>query len=132
MSQLSRFLQLQRELSDVADFAMVYLEEAHPTDGWMYESVTHFVPQHTTTDERCAAAALLATEVRALQPPNASVAPPPLAVDTLANAASLAYGALPERLVVLQGGVVRFIGGKGPEEYSIDEASLVLRRIVGR
>ena len=134
MSQLGRFLQLQREYSDVADFALVYLEEAHPTDGWMYESVTHLVPQHTTVEARCAAAELLAAEVRALlaSQPGAVPAPPPLVVDTLANEASLAFGALPERLVVLQGGVVRFVGGKGPEEYSIDEARQALRRLVGR
>ena len=54
----------------------------------------------------------------------------PLVVDTMANAASIAYGALPERLAILQGGVVRFIGGKGPEEYSIDEARIALRDVL--
>lgn len=96
----------------------------------MYESVTHFLPQHTTIDERCAAAERLAAELRKHAP--AAPPPIPLCVDTMANAASYAYGALPERLVVLHKGRVAFIGGKGPEDYSIDEARVALAAILGR
>jgi len=108
---------------------VVYLEEAHPTDGWLYDSVTHFLPQHTTIEARCAAAERLVGEMRALQ---GGADLPPLVVDTLSNEAALTYGALPERLVVIEGGLVRFIGGKGPEDYSIDEAAEALRRLVCR
>ena len=93
----------------------------------MYESVTHFVPQHTTIADRCRCAELLASELRKLDASSTV----PLCVDTLANTASLTYGALPERLVVLRKGVVEFIGGKGPEAYSIDEARDALQRLVG-
>lgn len=61
----------------------------------MYESVTHFVPQHATVEARCRAAGLLAAELEKLDAPRDL----PICVDTLSNAASLAYGALPERLV---------------------------------
>ena len=127
MSQLAPFLELQREYASHADFAFCYLEEAHPTDGWLYESVNHYVAQPKTMHERCIAAEILANELRSLR------APPdvPLVVDTMTNAASIAYGALPERLVILQSGLVRFIGGKGPEEYSIDEARIALRQLLG-
>ena len=47
-----------------------------------------------------------------------------------AYAASLAYGALPERLVILQGGTVEWIGGKGPEEYSIQEGRQALSALL--
>lgn len=53
-----------------------------------------------------------------------------IAVDTLENVASNAYGALPERLVILQGGSVRFIGGRGPDEYSIDKARKALHGLL--
>ena len=126
-------LELRREFSDKADFAFVYLEEAHPTDGWMYESVTHFLPQHTTVEARCAAARLLREELLARATSGQAAEDlPPIAVDTLSNAASIAYGALPERLILLQDGVVRFIGGKGPEEYSIDEAATALRQLLNQ
>ena len=79
-------------------------------------------------DARLSAAALLSGEMRKLHAP----ADLPLVVDTLSNAASLAYGALPERIVIIKGGIVRFIGGKGPEQYSIDAAREALQQIVGR
>ena len=119
-------MDLQREYAGRADFAFVYLEEAHPTDGWLYESVTHFIEQPTTMQERLCAAEGLASELRKLDAP----ANLPLVVDSMSNAASVAYGALPERLVILQDGVVRFIGGKGPEMYSISEARRALQRLV--
>ena len=102
------------------------MEEAHPTDGWLYESVTHFIKQPTTLHERCCAAAGLADELRKRNAP----ATLPLVVDSMSNAASMAYGALPERLVILKDGVVAFIGGKGPETYSISEARAALRQLV--
>ena len=107
---------------------MVYLEEAHPTDGWLYESVTHFIRQHTTERERCDAASILGGELQKLHAPQDGTLP--LVVDTMTNAASLAFGALPERLVILRKGRVMFIGGKGPEEYSIGEAQQALREIL--
>ena len=110
----------------MADFAIVYLEEAHPTDGWMYESVTHLIAQHTTIRARCDAATQLLGELSARGAP----ADLPLVVDTLSNSASFAFGALPERLVIVQRGVVQFIGGKGPEEYSVQEARIALHRLL--
>ena len=92
----------------------------------MYESVTHLVSQHTSIQERCDAAARLTDELRALDAPDL-----PLCIDTLDNSASIDYGALPERLVILQHGVVQFIGGKGPEDYSIDEARRALCALIG-
>ena len=44
----------------------------------------------------------------------------------MGNSASVAYGALPERLVILHRGRVAFIGGPGPEAYSIDAARRAL------
>eukprot|EP00112_Aurelia_sp_Birch-Aquarium-sp1_P019334 Seg476.10 transcript_id=Seg476.10/GoldUCD/mRNA.D3Y31 product="Thyroxine 5-deiodinase" protein_id=Seg476.10/GoldUCD/D3Y31 len=42
-------------------------------------------------------------------------------LDRMDNAASLAYGAWPERLYVLLDGVVEYEGGKGPFLYNLDE-----------
>lgn len=92
----------------------------------MYESVTHLLPQHTTMDQRCHAAKVLVSELRRIDP----TATVPMCVDTLANDAALAYGALPERLVILQGGEVKFIGGRGPEQYSLKEAREALKRLL--
>jgi len=125
LSQLGAFIEFQRDNASRADFVIVYLEEAHPTDGWMYESVTHFIKQHTSLEERCDAAKVLGLKLRGM-----GKKPITLVVDTLSNSASLAYGALPERLVILQAGAVRFIGGKGPESYSVDDARRALHELL--
>ena len=34
MAKLHDFGEIVRDFSDVADFVIVYIEEAHPSDGW--------------------------------------------------------------------------------------------------
>ena len=42
-------------------------------------------------------------------------------VDTMTNGAATAYAALPERLFVILDGVCVYVGGYGPDDYSVDE-----------
>ena len=37
MAQLRQFNEIARDFTDVADFVVVYIEEAHPTDGWAFK-----------------------------------------------------------------------------------------------
>ena len=46
------------------------------------------------------------------------------------NRAALTFGALPERLVVLCDGRVEWIGGKGPELYSVAEMKDALEALL--
>lgn len=41
MKRMEKFAQLIADFKDVADFVTVYIEEAHPQDGWAFE-VRHF------------------------------------------------------------------------------------------
>jgi len=117
---------MQREFGGAADFATVYLEEAHPTDGWMYGQVKHFTTQPVTLGQRFDMARVLATHMQSLQ-----AAPSiDLCVDLMDNNASRAFGALPERLVILQGGKVQFIGGAGPSGYSIPACAQALKGLL--
>ena len=118
-----------------ATFALIYLEEAHPTDGWMMDMVSHQIKQHTSALERHAAAAImhgeLETVVTAISKEAAEAAESPLTmpsllVDSMENLASTTFGALPERLVILYKGEVMFLGGKGPEDYSVEECRAAL------
>ena len=45
---------------------------------------------------------------------------PRIVVDHMDNGMSNLFAAHPERLVVVQSGIVKFIGGRGPEDYSVD------------
>ena len=66
MNALSRFVELAKG-EPRADYAVVYLEEAHPTNGWMYPAVEHHIVQHTVVAERVAAAQILRRELDKLR-----------------------------------------------------------------
>ena len=137
MGQLRAFAKLVTSMHGVdVDFAIVYIAEAHPTDGWMYPAVEQFAyrKQHTQLEDRLVAARALRaklkdTELAAL---SATAGGVPIFADAMNDAASLAFGALPERLAIVLDGQVRFIGGKGPEDYSMDHAAAALHALVTR
>lgn len=108
MSKLDSVKKIVRDFSDVADFVFVYVEEAHPVDGWDYESNKYKIPEHKTVADRLEAAKLLA---------DTGLPPCTLLIDTMENTAVRAYFAYPERLYVLENGKVSFVGGIGPFGY---------------
>ena len=135
MTKLSCFVSFARKHANAADFVIIYLEEAHPTDGWMYPAVQHFIAQHTAIEQRLAAASLLATELNQFGNGSGSVfdgdaTTVKLYVDSMLNTASVQFGALPERLAIIMDGKVCWIGGKGPMEYSIPKAEEALQRLM--
>lgn len=88
------------------------------------------IPQHEKMTDRRAAALLLVQEMEKISAATGSSSSVlRLFVDTMANSASLAFGALPERLVVLVDGKVAFLGGKGPEDYSVKECREALAKL---
>ena len=72
------------------------------------------ISSHKTQSERCAMARFLSTH-------NASRCP--VLVDTMLNAANIAYGAFPIRLYVIKDDHVVYQGGAGPTGYKIEEVS---------
>ena len=104
------------------DFYVVYIREAHPTDGWALESnrneqVEFAQPQ--TLDERQEVASACTLRL------NLSI---PTLVDAMDNAADRAYNGWPERLYVLSaGGRVAYQGGKGPYGFDPEELDRFLQ-----
>ncbi|EMP32963.1 Type III iodothyronine deiodinase [Chelonia mydas] len=96
---------------DIADFLLVYIEEAHPSDGWVSSDAAYQIPKHQCLQDRLRAAQLMQEGAPGC----------PLAVDTMDNASSAAYGAFFERLYIIQEEVVMYQGGRGPEGYKISE-----------
>ena len=93
------------------DYCIVYITEAHPTDGWMNQ---YAPPQFAgvayarTLEDRLAAARRFVDklDLRA-----------PCLVDAMSDQVENAYEARPERLYVVQGGNVLWRCGPGPFEY---------------
>ena len=113
---------MRDEWSDVANFLVVYVREAHPSDEWEMDSNTKAgvrIPQPRSLDERRAAAAKFVEHLRATLP---------VVVDGIDDAASIPYGAWPERLWVIGAdGRVVYRGGPGPFEFRPEEVVEVLR-----
>lgn len=100
LGALRQFAELCADYKGRVDFMVVYLEEAHPTDGWMYGAVRHKIAQHTRIEERRAAARVLESELETIFSKEGcgnygeAHSPPPVAVDQMDNQCSLAFGAL--------------------------------------
>ncbi len=126
-------LRLAAEFEGRAFFAVVYLEEAHPSDGWTVPAATHSIKQHTQMRERVDAARELEAELSAIYERESALAgkqPPPVLVDTMENRAAIVFGALPERLAIVREGMVVYLGGKGPFEYSLEHCRDALKEVL--
>ena len=44
MTKLQQFNEIVRDFRDVADFVIIYVEEAHPSDGWAFKVRKRFSP----------------------------------------------------------------------------------------
>uniref|UniRef100_A0A1A8QJX0 Iodothyronine deiodinase n=2 Tax=Nothobranchius TaxID=28779 RepID=A0A1A8QJX0_9TELE len=111
MSRLKAFQGLARQNADIADSVVVYIEEAHPSDGWVSTDAPYQIPRHRCLEDRLNAAQLIHLEV-----PGCLVV-----ADSMENSSSAAYGAYFNRLYVVQEGQVVYQGGRGPEGYRISE-----------
>eukprot|EP00320_Phaeocystis_rex_P003574 CAMPEP_0119094208 /NCGR_PEP_ID=MMETSP1178-20130426/165553_1 /TAXON_ID=33656 /ORGANISM="unid sp, Strain CCMP2000" /LENGTH=267 /DNA_ID=CAMNT_0007077923 /DNA_START=27 /DNA_END=830 /DNA_ORIENTATION=+ len=121
LSSLPSLVALSSRLADRADFAVVYVEEAHPSDGWRHDGVRHLVKRHTNLDERRLAASKLRTELLCC---GADLKRLRLAVDLMGNAAALAFGALPARLALLLDGNLVWLSPRESTNVNALEARL--------
>jgi hypothetical protein len=112
---------LAKQYSNVADFAYIYIKEAHADDEWQVEknkigNVIFNQPQ--TFEERLVLAnafqEAMGTETTIL-------------VDDISNTANAAYAAWPERIYVIGAdGRILYKGGMGPFYFEPDEIVPVL------
>lgn len=101
---------------DQVVFFVVYVQEAHPTDGWQVGSNVQegvLYRQHQTFDEREAVANACSLDLHM---------PLPILIEEMDNGIDEAYGAAPERLYVIGAdGRVAYQGGAGPHFFDLDE-----------
>ncbi len=106
---------IYRQYKERVEFFVVYVQEAHPTDGWQVDSnVTDGVlhQQHQNYAERESVAATCSLDL------NVSM---PILVEEMDNVIDEAYGAAPERLYLIgRDGRVAYHGGAGPHFFDLD------------
>lgn len=125
MEALAAFARTVDSHRGLADFALVYVAEAHPTDGWDVGS-KYRLRAHRSADERLAAARILRRDAAAAGVAESDVK---LLVDGLDDEVAAAFGALPERLAIVQHGRLVWLGGCGPMDYSVPALTAELARI---
>ena len=109
MEKQDRFQQLVADFSDSMDFLTVYVEEAHPEEGWALKDTGYSINKHRNLEDRIRAASILKNAGSKC----------PIMVDTMENKAAVDYAAVPEALYVIQDGVVKF-KANGPNSYNPD------------
>ena len=98
-----RLDEIAEQYKEGMDFYCVYIQEAHPDDGWQVQhnldaGVVHDAP--TTIEERAELAEVCVLELNFKMP---------MLLDNMSNEVDGKYNALPERLYVIDAeGIVRF------------------------
>ena len=107
--------EIYHRFGDQVAFFVVYVQEAHPTDGWQVDSNVQegiLYRQHQTFDEREAVAHACSLDLHI---------PLPILVEEIDNVIDEAYGAAPERLYVIGvDGRVAYQGGAGPHFFDLE------------
>lgn len=110
---------------DNADFLLIYVREAHPTNGWAMnsnEKVGIAVAQPTTLDERRAVAEQCAAKLKPSMP---------LLVDDINDTVGNAWSGMPARLYVIDTeGKVVYKSGRGPFGFKPEEMEQALTMLM--
>ncbi len=112
---------LYKDYNDKIKFAVIYIREAHPTDGWVYGG-TIKVPDPKTMEER----RKLAGQCEVAMKHGIKTY-----VDELDNKVMIQYCAFPERLYLINtDGTVAYSGGPGPSCFSPKELKEAIDQIL--
>ena len=107
---------IYQRYQDSVEFFVVYVQEAHPTDGWQVESNVQegvLFSQHRSYDERESVAQSCSIDLQIGLP---------IIIEEMDNAIDEIYGAAPERLYLVDvDGNVAYHGGAGPHFFDLDQ-----------
>jgi hypothetical protein len=121
-----RLNQLYADYRDQVQFYMVYIREAHPSDGWqvpnnLIEDI--IFPEPTTDGARAevASACQIALDIHM-----------PMLVDSIDNSVDEKYVGLPMRLFLVDaGGKIAYAGDKGPWGWDDEGFEDAIKGLVG-
>jgi thyroxine 5-deiodinase len=108
------------------DFIIIYIREAHASDGWKFDGNNYsFIRHHRDTRDRLNAVKVMTEMANISQDQRVSIY-----CDTMDNITNNLFRAWPERLYVLHDQKILYRGGEGPDGYSIPSVDLVLKKHV--
>ena len=104
---------------------MIYVREAHPTDGWQVDANVQdevFYRQHQSYEEREEVAQTCSLDLKITVP---------VLVEEMDNKIDETFGAAPERLYLIgSDGKVAYHGGAGPFFFDLDEWEQAIQECV--
>jgi hypothetical protein len=109
---------------DQAHIYVVYIREAHPTDGRQVPANVKeklLIPDPKTLKERQEVAEQFAEQFKVTIP---------ILVDTIDDKVEKAYAGWPDRLYVVHQGKIAYKGGPGPGGFKVRELPEVLDRLL--
>lgn len=119
--------QLFKRFKDRVDFRVVYIREAHPTDGWQVPQNRKdgvLVATAKTTDDRARAASVCTLGLKI------SI---PVVIDGLDDKVEKAYAGWPDRIYIVdKAGKIAYKGAPGPGGFRPREAERSLIEIFGQ
>lgn len=109
------------EYKDRADFYLIYLKEAHASDG--KRPARHVdIAQHSSYEDRTKAATDCVAELKLTMP---------LLVDDMKNTVGDAFSGHPDRLFILSpDGKIACAGERGPRGFKVDEMTASLEKLL--
>ncbi len=117
---------MYEKYGDGVEFFMVYVREAHPTDGWQVGSNEReevLFAQPTSLDERVDVAHAMCEQLE--------IAIPTL-VDNMKNTTEKDYSAHPDRLYLVgMDGTIAYKSGRGPWGFKPPELENAIRKTLG-
>ena len=117
--------QIYQQFRDRVEFFVVYVQEAHPTDGWQTDSNLQdgvLFRQHQSYAEREEVAQTCSLDLHIGLP---------IIIEEMNNVIDEAYGAAPERLYLVGvDGKVAYQGGAGPHFFNLDEWEWAIEAVV--
>jgi hypothetical protein len=117
---------IYQRFRDRVEFFVVYVQEAHPTDGWQTDSNVEegvLFRQHQSYQEREEVAQTCSLDLHL---------PLPVLIEEMDNAIDEAFGAAPERLYLIGAdGKVVYKGGAGPHFFDLEEWEEAINACIG-
>ncbi|XP_070571049.1 type I iodothyronine deiodinase-like [Ptychodera flava] len=131
-------LKLFQDYKDRVDFLVVYLLEAHPSDGWSLGAHYSFLSKHKTLEDRLEAARTMmeldnhktfTTDIK----DDSRVR---MVIDNMNDDFSLLYESVPDRAFIFKDGKIAFVGRTISQQVQPSEVNTLmtdeLRRWLGR
>ena len=116
---------MHQRYGEAVSFLVVYIQEAHTTDGWQvpdneHEAILFEQPKSAAEREAVAAACMVGQKVSI-----------PTLIDEMTNEVDRAYAALPDRLYLIDAeGRIAYKSGPGPMGFKPQELEAAIRGLV--